>query len=126
MDEITRNDSLQLWKEKAWHDKGTVFLESKTPRQAAEDGGMLWKVEQFPIEITLPDGTKVKDENHVLNVRMDTRHSFGPVGKSYPDHQPEDFISFIESLAESKEDLGLVFSLVGFSVRYPSGLREYC
>ena len=103
--QIYEDDSLQLWKEAAWHKKGTVFTKGKTPREAAEDGGLLWTVEQFPLIVTLPDGREVTDRNHVLNVRMDTGHSFGPVGTGYAVHQPLEFIEFIESLADDAKDL---------------------
>ena len=88
--EITKNDSLVLRKQAAWHGLGTIIDNDITAVEACEGFGLDWEVEKWPLFARRPgSGDLVEVETHRANVRSistpdgDVESILGIVGDSY-------------------------------------------
>jgi len=83
----------------AWHGLGAVIEKATTSREAITLAGLDWTVEQWPIHATDPKSINaVTANNHVANVRTDTKSVLGIVGKRYKPFQNRGAFDFFDSI----------------------------
>ncbi|MCD6364475.1 MAG: DUF932 domain-containing protein [Planctomycetes bacterium] len=99
----------------AWHGLGQVVDKAPTSAEAMKLAGLLWRVEQHPIQTivtqqhldgngdTFEKSTVVDVDSRVANVRSDNLRVLGVVGKSYTPVQNAEAFAFVDGLVETGE-----------------------
>lgn len=98
--EITATDGLLLHKSRAWHGLGTVIDQTLTATESLKLAGLGWRVDQYPLTGSGPEGDRLAIDSHVANVRSDTKESLGVVGSGYSPIQNTKLAEIADSLAE--------------------------
>lgn len=98
--EITSTDRVVLHRQAAWHGLGTIVQDAPTVAEALKLARLDWTVESWPLSATNGEGLRVILDDHVANVRSDTRAVLGVVGKGYHPIQNRELADFCEALAE--------------------------
>ena len=78
------------------------MADAPTPTEALKIAGLNWTVEQWPLSATNGE-CRIAIQNRVLNVRTDTKHPLGIVGKDWVPFQNHEMAEFCESLAEQND-----------------------
>ncbi len=106
--EITRNDSLMLRQQRAWHGLGTIIEDDLGAVQACERHGLGWEVDAWPVFTRNPvTGEMVAIPENVANVRqIDTPEGkvasvLGIVGQNYAVCQNRELAEFMDALAQT-------------------------
>jgi phage/plasmid-like protein (TIGR03299 family) len=82
-----------------WHGLGRNVAEAVSSQQAIELAGLNWEVVQWPVSATGPDGWgSVAAKDHVANVRADTKHVLGVVGRKYRPFQNAEAFQFADAV----------------------------
>ena len=100
MHEITESDNAIYYQKPGWHGLGVTVQDEIGPVAAAEKMGAIWTCRHDDIYRQRPDGSLVKIESHVMNVRVDNDFELGLVGRDWNIWQPLEFAQFCESLAK--------------------------
>ena len=87
--------------ERPWHGLGTELEAPATAAEAIAAAGLDWDVVQQPLYTKVGEDWKtartVEIEHHVANVRQDTSHVLGVVGKRYQPIQNREAFSFFDA-----------------------------
>ena len=88
--------------ERPWHGLGTELEAPATAAEAIAAAGLDWDVLQQPLYTKVDEDWKtartVEIENHVANVRQDTSHVLGVVGKRYQPIQNREAFSCFDAV----------------------------
>jgi phage/plasmid-like protein (TIGR03299 family) len=93
-------------REVPWHGLGTVLPAYPTSkREILVAAGLDWEVGEFPIEVSLPSGTRLTAEDKKAIVRLSDETLLSVMGGNYSPIQPATLVDFAFSLLEVS-DLG--------------------
>ena len=100
--EITSTDGLVLAGKPAWHGLGTVLPQAPTVKEAVQEAGMGWRMEEMPVyrmkAATIPPEYEPVPNYKELR-RSDTGEPFAVVSKGYTLLQNESMAELIDALA---------------------------
>lgn len=101
------------FREKAWHNLGTITADAATADEALHIAKLDWEVAKYPIYATAPDGTPTEIPNKFATARMHNELGFNPlgiVGNYYTPVQNTEAFAFCDNLAFEG---GLTFDTAG-------------
>ena len=103
IDTTTGNAAVFVTGTPAWHGLGTVIDQAATSREAIKLAHLDWSVEQWPIQATEQDTTRVVEApDRVANVRTDTHAVLGVVSRQYHVFQNAEAFDFMDAIVGDK------------------------
>ena len=103
IDTTTGNAAVFVKGTPAWHGLGTVIEDAATSHDAIKLAHLDWSVEQWPVQATEPDTTRVVEApDRVANVRTDTHAVLGVVSRQYHVFQNAEAFDFMDAIVGDK------------------------